>query len=174
MLSCELPKQRWRNANMKRRSLVGIDLTGIEYIPETGEFFRIHKQRNKRQPISPKPTRAGYLRARIDGREVLLHALAYYIMTGEDPNEIDHINRNPSDNRWCNLRNCSRRTNIRNSSLFKGGVGVRKDGKRIRRFEARMMRNGRMFRIGTYHTREEAERAYARTACAMERLAELS
>jgi len=43
-------------------------------------------------------------------------------MTGEDPDPaltIDHINENPGDNRWCNLRQVSKSKNIYRSSKFK-------------------------------------------------------
>lgn len=39
-------------------------------------------------------------------------------MTGHFPeNDVDHINRRPSDNRWCNLRPASRSENNLNSKL---------------------------------------------------------
>ena len=145
---------------MKRKSLKGIDVTDITYIPETGEFSRKHRQTGKIQTIKPTPTKKGYLRAKIDGRNVMLHALAYYMMTGEDPIEIDHINRDPSDNRWCNLRNCTRNTNMFNSSRSTGGVVFRKDGKRIRRYKASIKAFGRYVHLGVYDNDQDATRAY--------------
>ena len=40
-------------------------------------------------------------------------------MTGDWPKEmLDHINRNPADNRWCNLREVTRAENRLNSIDF--------------------------------------------------------
>lgn len=38
-------------------------------------------------------------------------------MTGEDPNEVDHIDGNRSNNKWSNLRNGTRSDNLRNIAL---------------------------------------------------------
>lgn len=58
---------------------------------------------------------AGYLHGSILGERVLLHRLAWFYMTGEWPIEdIDHINGDRTDNRWCNLRCVSRHENSKN------------------------------------------------------------
>ena len=46
----------------------------------------------------------GYRSITIDGREYFAHDLVWLYMTGELPKgEVEHINRNNDDNRWCNL-----------------------------------------------------------------------
>lgn len=49
---------------------------------------------------------AGYVHIQIENVLYLAHRLAWRIVTGEDPGsaQIDHKNRNRSDNRWVNLR----------------------------------------------------------------------
>lgn len=61
-------------------------------------------------------------------KRFLLHRLIWKWMTGEEPNEIDHLNGDSADNRWSNLRNVDRGTNNRNCALRSdnrsGCVGV--------------------------------------------------
>ena len=47
----------------------------------------------------------GYRIITINGREYFAHDLAWLDMTGEFPKgEVEHINGNNNDDRWCNLR----------------------------------------------------------------------
>lgn len=45
------------------------------------------------------------------------HRLIYKLVTGDDPDQIDHINGDPWDNRWENLRNTTQATNVRNKTM---------------------------------------------------------
>jgi hypothetical protein len=71
------------------------------------------------------------------GESYLAHRLIWLWMTGAWPdNQIDHINRNPSDNRWHNLRDVNASGNRRNQTKRKvrhsntGITGINiKDGK---------------------------------------------
>lgn len=60
----------------------------------------------------------GYCRISIDGRPYQAHRLAFLWMTGLFPQlDVDHINRDRSDNRWSNLREASKPQNQANSGL---------------------------------------------------------
>jgi len=59
----------------------------------------------------------GYCYIHFNYRTELAHRIAYKIMTGVDPVEIDHIDRNRSNNKWSNLREGSRSSNLRNLAL---------------------------------------------------------
>jgi len=144
-----------------RNSFIGLDLSKIKYDPFTGEFTRWNIHLKKVNKINPKPTLKGYLRSRIDGQLVMLHALAYFMMTGEDPIEIDHINRIKSDNRWLNLRNCTRNTNCSNRSISTGGASFKSGGKRIKRWSSVIKAFGKTNLIGLFLTSEEARKAYS-------------
>lgn len=61
----------------------------------------------------------GYVRVAIDRRLYLAHRLAWLIFTGEEPDKIDHINGDRSDNRIVNLRNVSTADNNRNVKMRK-------------------------------------------------------
>jgi hypothetical protein len=101
-------------------------LAQIRYQPETGRFFRRQRKvvkpdditynkryENRECPRTPFGRRQDI---RINGQLFKAHRVAYVCMTGRWPTKtVDHINRDPSDNRWVNLReatisdqNCNR------------------------------------------------------------------
>lgn len=102
----------------------------------------------------------GYLIIKVGGRYLPQHRVAWKLMTGEWPQaEVDHINRNRADNRWCNLREASKAQNAQNRAVHSNnrlkvrGVRQRKsDGL----FEPRIMNKGKAVYLGVYSTIEEA------------------
>lgn len=85
------------------------------------------------------------------------------LVHGDWPDEVDHINRDPSDNRLCNLRACSHRENLYNQSSAKGStsqyLGVRWDKGRGN-WCAAISVAGRGHFLGRYGREDEAARAY--------------
>lgn len=77
----------------------------------------------------------GYLRVRCSYKDLLAHRLiceAFHGLCPPDKDQVDHIDRNPSNNRPENLRWCSRSENNRNrkiceESLVKYGVSSVED-----------------------------------------------
>ena len=53
----------------------------------------------------------GYRCLKLNGARYKVHRLIYKMMMDEEPQEVDHINNDPSDNRWCNLRSVTRQEN---------------------------------------------------------------
>lgn len=107
----------------------------------------------------------GYREASIDGERFLLHRLAVFYVTGQMPDDsldVDHRDRDRSNNVWLNLRVGTRSFNLQNQSVNgrptnkAGMLGVsfhRKSGL----WRARAIVPGTRKEITTYHaTAEEA------------------
>ena len=103
----------------------------FRYDPKTGLLTRridVGKKSKKGDTVGSTDGQ-GYIQTQINGKHYMLHRLIYLYMTGNLPkNQIDHINHNRSDNRWCNLRVVSHRGNGINQTRSKrntsGIVGV--------------------------------------------------
>ena len=83
----------------------------LSYDPETGVFTRTVRLANRHQIgdradfIITAGNQRGYYRVSLDSERHLAHRLAWLYVYGKWPElTIDHINRNPSDNRIQNLR----------------------------------------------------------------------
>lgn len=88
------------------------------------------------------------------------HRLAWLYMTGEIPDqEIDHKNRDATDNKWNNLKDSGHAQNCRNRSMRKDnssgitGVSYRADRKKWR---AHCCVNGKRHHLGTFSEIDEA------------------
>lgn len=135
----------------------------IHYDPDTGVVTALMPR--YRVPVGTVigSKSAGGLAARIYGFRSRLHRFIWMYMTGEWPTEvIDHINRNPYDNRWSNLRACSqaqnRCNNSRPSHNTSGTVGVlpyhRKNSEC--RWRAQITTRNRTVHLGVFKTFDEA------------------
>ena len=104
----------------------------------------------------------GYRSIHVSGRRHQEHRLIYLWHHGVLPAQVDHINRIKSDNRIENLRAADHSRNQMNTasrgnqSGFRGVKFVPKTGK----WAARIYRNGKEIRIGTFASPEEASDAY--------------
>ncbi len=102
----------------------------------------------------------------IDGKYRAEHKLAWLWMTGGWPtHEIDHIDNDATNNRWCNLRPATREQNTQNarrrSDNTSGYKGVcLHEG----RFAARVQANGKRKFLGYFYTPEEAYAAVCKAA----------
>lgn len=108
----------------------------------------------------------GYVVIRIAGYLYRAHRLAWLYMTGEWPAlAVDHVNRNPSDNRWANLRQATPRQNGANSKP-RGAHGLKGVHlhTRNRRWVAQIKKGGTTVYLGSFDTPAEAHAAYAAEA----------
>jgi hypothetical protein len=107
----------------------------------------------------------GYVHVSVFDRLYRSHRLAWVWMTGEWPDQIDHVNGIRHDNRFANLRLANASLNQANTKLYStneaGRKGVRRAGWRYR---ARIMVKGKHHYLGGFATAEEAHRAYCEAA----------
>lgn len=104
----------------------------LNYDPETGDWTWLnppnHNTRLKGQ-LAGNRRADGYLLIRIMGRAYYSGRLAWFYMTGEWPEEIDHRDRDPSNDRWSNLREATSSLNKYNRSDDGSLRGVYRSGK---------------------------------------------
>lgn len=121
----------------------------LRYVPETGKLFwrnrppkmfatkRAHATWNTqnagREALTGVGTH-GYRYGSLLGVRFLAHRVIWKYVHGIDPDYIDHINGDKTDNRIANLRSCSMQENMRNTRLRNdnksGHVGVHFDSSR--------------------------------------------
>jgi hypothetical protein len=138
----------------------------VKYEPDTGVFTLVKHRHGTTRKIGEELgslTKSGYLETCINQKRYYLHRLAFLYMTGEIPfGVVDHINGNPSDNRWVNLRCVDHKANAENTSKLRtdsttGYSGVHRwHGK----YRAKINSGGKQIHLGTFETAEQAAEAY--------------
>lgn len=116
---------------------------------------------------SPVTAKKGGWRVKLDGKEYPAAVLAFFYMTGRWPiGDVDHRDRDRSNNRWVNLREATRLQNHANRGNFPHSApykGVSYD-KQTGRWRARLRKNGKLIDLGRFDTPEEARAAYVTAA----------
>jgi HNH endonuclease len=106
---------------------------------------------------------SGHLQGKILGRLYSAHRVAWLWVHGRCPAVVDHINRQPRDNRICNLRAATVLSNARNKSLSEnnatGHVGNYEND-----FSYCVMLAGRY--LGSFDTYEQAAAVRQAAQCA--------
>jgi len=104
----------------------------------------------------------GYRGCKVCGRSYKLHRLIWLYQTGSFPkHDIDHINRNRSDNRWSNLRDVKSDVNAYNHKVRKdsktgiSGVSVTCDKYKLP-YHVRIAVDNEEKHLGFYKTLDEA------------------
>lgn len=163
---------KWQTAAQPKR----VDQAAVRYLfkysKRTGLFTR-------RVSVSPKALKgmvAGekhprrYVAISIRNKKYYAHRLAWLYVTGEWPDQIDHINGVKSDNRWRNLRAADYRLNSENrfkpqsnNTLKTLGVSP-SDGKG---FRARIGVRGKEMHLGTFPTKKKAHAVYVKAKRAL-------
>ena len=135
----------------------------MHYEPDTGEFR--WRERSAGRPVG-RPAGSNkqrYRQIHIDYCHYQAHRLAWLYMTGEWPQEIDHIDRNGFNNRWSNLRAVTHAENMRNRQRTGSVMYVA----RRRKWWARLTVDGHTRHLGYFDTEEEAQAAYRAAKAAL-------
>jgi hypothetical protein len=134
----------------------------LDYDSTTGRFtWRISRGTAKVGDEAGGIDKKGYRRIKFDNVQFLGHRLAWVIYYGEDPGElqIDHIDRNPSNNSISNLRLASHSQNQRNINIYSGnisgviGVYFHKIKKK---WVSQIKINGENIYLGTFINKQDA------------------
>ena len=165
---------------MSKRSLPPPELLLqlLRYEPETGKLFwrarpremfdndRLMKRWNTRYANKEAFTCIlnGYYVGAVLAIPCKAHRVIWAMETGVWPeNDIDHINRNRSDNRFSNLRSATRSENSKNVCSLPGstsayiGVSWHRASKR---WIAQVSVNGKSVHLGCFNCEIEAAKAY--------------
>lgn len=97
----------------------------LDYDPETGVFvWRVYRSSNaKAGDIAGSLNKRGYMQISIDDKRYTAHRLVFLYVDGYFPeNEVDHKYRDKLNNRRSDLREVSRRCNLRNKGLQKNNT----------------------------------------------------
>lgn len=112
-------------------------------------------------------SKKGYWIISIDGRQFYAHHLAWVIVMGEWPTEIDHRNTNSLDNSWKNLRlgndqlNAENKRRALSTNQSSGVLGVSRQARSSTKpWKAQIRINGRIVYLGSFSTIKEASEAY--------------
>lgn len=93
----------------------------LKYDPQTGEFTwnvsLVGRKFGKKAGCILKGKQS--IQIMLDYNRYSAHRLAFLYQLGYLPSEVDHINNNPSDNRWCNLREVTHSQNLLNRRVMK-------------------------------------------------------
>jgi hypothetical protein len=131
----------------------------LTYDSNTGIFYR-----NRTNKIAGSIDKNGYILIYLNKKIYKAHRLVWLYEFGVWPkDQIDHINGNRTDNRFCNLRECTTGQNNQNTALYKnntsGYMGVYFI-KSHKKWAALIRFNRKRIYIGRFATPELAYDAY--------------
>ena len=133
----------------------------LDYDPATGEFYwRESRGRMRAGAVAGHIRPDGYIQLAVDQKLYKAHRIAWFYVHGYFPeHQIDHIDRDPANNkienlrevsRTCNMRNCGNRTD--NTSGVKGVSWAKRTGN----WYAQIRVNNRSFNLGHYDDFDDA------------------
>lgn len=136
----------------------------LDYDANSGEFiWKIQRGNSAIGKVAGCIDKHGYVIIRYDNKGYKAHRLAWLYMTGNFPvKNIDHIDRNKSNNKFSNLREVSRSENNMNRPLAKNNVSGHKGVFKYRnKWRAVCRYESNQYYLGDFNTKEEAANSYS-------------
>jgi hypothetical protein len=140
----------------------------LKYEPDTGRFLWFSHPSSKCQVDVGQEAGCieakGYRIIKIHQKCYKAHRLAWLYMTGEWPKGmIDHIDRDPGNCKWRNLREATYSQNHANSVKALGRSGLRGASwsERAKKWKSSVRSGGKRIHLGYFDTAEDARSAYA-------------
>jgi hypothetical protein len=135
----------------------------LDYDPITGYFTnRFARGPARKDNRAGSPTGHGYRRIIIDCEKYYEHHLAWLYVYGVWPDEIDHIDRDRSNNAVSNLREATRSQNCCNSATRESLAGLKGAylDKRVNRWYSKIQVDDKVLWLGSFDNAEQAHAAY--------------
>jgi hypothetical protein len=135
------------------------------YEKQTGVFrARFANAKSKAWRIVGRKESKGYLQVKINNRMYMAHRLAWMYETGQDPTllnmQIDHIDRDKTNNAFANLRLVTNKQNSENRNVnSRSKTGIRGVYMEKDRFVAEMCNNYKKIKLGRFTTLDLAKAA---------------
>ncbi len=119
--------------------LVPAILAAFSYNPESGVLFKYG------MPVGCPNDGRGYLRVTFKGTALYVHRIIFVIINGCWPRYVDHVDLDKRNNKFINLRECSKTENqgnrIKRSDNKSGHKGIHWDDDR-QRWRVQVKKNG--------------------------------
>jgi len=114
-----------------------------------------HKSNNQ---VAGWKNKKGYYKLKIKEKAYFVHRIIFTMHTGLNPEIVDHIDRNPSNNIFENLRAATRQQNNSNSGIRKDNTsGVKGVTWHNNRWDVRVGFNKKRIHLGCFEDLELAE-----------------
>jgi hypothetical protein len=169
-ISLSAPKPKPKQKIIKNKLSKELILHHLNYNAETGTFTWKIPTSNRARRNSPFGSKMciGYIGGKLLGVHLLVHHLVWIVETGQPPTRLDHIDGDPTNNHFSNLREVSQRENTRNQKMHNhntsghNGVGYITATGKYRAYIGR-----RATHLGTFDTLEEAIEARAKAEASL-------
>tara|TARA_R110000796_G_scaffold97705_1_gene204892 strand:- start:379 stop:852 length:474 start_codon:yes stop_codon:yes gene_type:complete len=127
-----------------------------------GRIFTLSKKCKKYEKWNERkvqPKKDGYIRIQIGEKHYLAHRLIMLAFLGESDQDVDHINRIKTDNRFENLRYCTRSENQLNRESVDNAKGYYWD-KVNKNWRPQIRINNKKKYLGYFDNEQDARQAY--------------
>ena len=140
----------------------------FNYDPMVGNLMRrVSKANQPSGSLAGSVNARGHINVQVDGRLYAAHRVVFLMVHGWLPKEIDHINRDKTDNRIANLRPATSSQNKGNIGLLasnRSGYRGVSFNQRSQKWHAQIKINGKQTYLGRFDLPQDAAIVYNKAA----------